>query len=151
MPLIKHKPSLYPNAEVLVSGTFNIMHAGHVQLLEFAAHYGRVTVGINGDEYMRVKYGDKAIPLLNRAYVLRSCRYVEEVVFFNEPDPSELILKLRPKYFVRGPDYTGVDLPELDALRSVGTTLIFHNGKKIHSSSAIVPSLEPELFEVLDL
>lgn len=123
------------------------MHAGHVELFEFASHYGKVTVGINGDEYMKIKYGDKAIPLLNRAYVLQSCRYVDEVVFFNEPDPSQLILKLRPKYFVRGPDYAGVDLPELDALRAVGTTLIIHNAKKIHSSSAIVPSLDQSVFE----
>ena len=146
MPLIKYNPSLFPSAEVLVTGTFNVMHAGHVELFEFASQYGKVTVGINGDEYMRVKYGDYAIPLMNRAYVLNSCRYVNDVVFFNEQDPSQLILKLRPRYFVRGPDYTGVDLPELDALRAVGTTLIIHPGSKIQNSSAIVPSLEKDVF-----
>jgi cytidyltransferase-like protein len=151
MPLIKYRPSLFPGAEVLVSGTFNVMHAGHVQLLEFASHYGKVTVGINGDEYMKLKYGDNAIPLLNRAYVLESCKYVHNVVFFNEPDPSQLILKLRPKYFVRGPDYAGVDLPELDALKAVGTTLIIHNTEKIHSSTKIVPFLERRAFEPLAL
>lgn len=123
------------------------MHAGHVELFEFASHYGKVTVGINGDEYMKIKYGDKAIPLLNRAYVLKSCRYVEDVVFFNEPNPSQLIMKLRPKYFVRGPDYAGVDLPELDALKAVGTTLIIHQTKKIHNSSQISPWLEKDAFE----
>lgn len=147
MPLIKHNPSLFPGADVLVTGTFNVMHAGHVELFEFASHYGKVTVGINGDDYMRVKYGDHAIPMMNRAYVLNSCRYVNDVVFFNEQDPSQLILKLRPKYFVRGPDYDGVDLPELDALRSVGTTLIIHQTKKILNSSRIVPSLERDVFE----
>jgi cytidyltransferase-like protein len=149
MPLIKYNPSLFPGAEVLVTGTFNVMHAGHVELFEFASQYGKVTVGINGDDYMKVKYGDKAIPLMNRAYVLRSCRYVEDVVFFNEQDPSQLILKLRPKYFVRGPDYSGVELAEKDALKAVGTTLVIHQAKKIHNSSQISPSLEKDAFELV--
>mgnify|MGYP001565126820 CR=1 FL=1 len=140
-----------PEIDVLVSGCFNVLHAGHCELLEFAAQYGRVTVGINGDEYLQKKYGKNAIPLLNRAYVLRSCRYVDEVVFFNESNPSDLILRLRPKYFVRGPDYEGKALAEADALEATGTSLIIHNARKIHDSSQIVPALEPFVFEPLAL
>ena len=59
--------------DVLVTGTFNVMHAGHVELLEFASRFGRVTVGLNADSYLYSKYGeDKTVPLLNRAYVLSS-------------------------------------------------------------------------------
>ena len=127
------------------------MHAGHVQLFEFASRYGKVTVGINGDDYLQRKYGELAVPLMNRAYVLNSCRYVDNVVFFNEDNPSQLILKLRPIYFVRGPDYAGIDLPEQDALESVGATLIIHNAEKIGSSTKINPSLSRRAFEPLAL
>ncbi len=143
MAYIVTRQSLYPQAEVLCTGTFNVMHAGHVELLEFASKHGKVTVGINGDEYLQKKYGTYAIPLLQRAYVLRSCRYVDKVVFFNEDDPSALIRKLRPRYFVRGPDYLGKILPEQDALEAVGTILLLHNVQKINSSSMIALGAKP--------
>ena len=133
--------------EVLVTGTFNVVHAGHCELLEFASRFGRVTVGINADPYMKDKYGDKAIPLNNRAYVLKCNRFVEDVVFFKEEDPSELIRKTKPKYFVRGPDYAGVLLPEQEALDSVGTKVIIHRVDKIHSSSEIVSGAPEFWFE----
>lgn len=124
--------------EVLVTGTFNLMHAGHVQLLEFASQYGKVTVGVNSDAYLKKKYGDKAIPLQQRAYVLRSCRFVDKVVAFREEDPSALILRAKPKIFVRGPDYAGVELPEQAALDAVGAKLIVHHTTKIASSSQLL-------------
>ena len=38
--------------------------------------------------------------------------------------------KLKPSYFVRGPDYKDVDLPEAEALRQVGCKLVIHPGDK---------------------
>lgn len=127
---------------VLVTGTFNILHAGHIELLEFANNFGSVTVGINGQQYQVEKYGEYAVPLVNRAKVLRACRYVDQVVFFNEPDPSKLIRRLKPDFFVRGPDYINVSLPEQEALNDVGAELIVQNAEKIANSSdlsAVIP------------
>lgn len=125
--------------DVLVTGTFNILHAGHIQLLEYASTYGRVTVGVNADSYLHKKYGiEKTVPLLSRVYVLRACRFVSEVVVFTDDDPSLLISKLRPSYFVRGPDYLGRELPEQPALNAHGVKLIIHCADKIHNSSSLV-------------
>jgi rfaE bifunctional protein nucleotidyltransferase chain/domain len=135
------------STEVLVTGTFNVLHAGHCELLEFASRLGRVTVGINADPYLVKKYGDKAIPLNNRAYVLKCNRFVDEVVFFKEDNPAKLIKKLKPKYFVRGPDYAGVELPEQDALDSVGAKVVIHRVDKIHSSTEIVSGAPSSWFE----
>jgi cytidyltransferase-like protein len=133
--------------EVLVTGTFNVMHAGHVELLEFASRFGSVTVGVNADSYLHGKYGeDKTVPLMNRAYVLSSCKFVDEVVVFTDNDPSALILQLKPRYFVRGPDYTGVELPEQDALDQVGAQLIIHQTDKIHDASSLVESVPQSAF-----
>lgn len=125
-----------------MSGTFNLLHAGHVRLLEFASRYGRVVVGLNTDPYLWEKYGDRAVPLTQRAYVVGACRYVGEVVSFDGPDPSDLIRQLRPQYYVRGPDYTGVLLPEQAALDQVGCRVVIHEVPKEQSSSLLLWGLE---------
>lgn len=134
--------------EVLVTGTFNVLHAGHVQLLEYASTFGKVTVGINADSYLHGKYGsDKTVPMLNRAYLLRSIKFVDEVVVFTADDPSELIRQLKPQFFVRGPDYGGVELVEQVALDEVGAQLIIHCGDKIHNASSLVEHLPQQGFQ----
>ena len=127
--------------EVLVTGTFNIVHAGHCELLEFASRFGLVTVGVNSDWYLKEKYGDKAVPLLNRAYVLRSNRFVDKVVVFKERDPSSLILKLEPIWYIKGPDYRDVVLPEQDVVDKVEATLVIQSAEKIADSSGLLSHL----------
>lgn len=135
---------------VLVTGCFNIMHAGHVELLEFASRFGAVTVGLNADSYLHGKYGnDKTVPLVNRAYVLNSCKFVDEVVVFTEENPSALILQLQPRFFIRGPDYSGIKLIEQDALDQVGAELIIHQTEKIHDASSLVEAVPESAFTSL--
>lgn len=122
---------------VLVSGTFNIIHPGHIELLQYASRYGELVVGINGDRYQRLKYGDKAMPADKRKMMLESIRFVDRVVIFDEDEPSELIRQVRPDYFVRGPDYSGVRLPEQDALDEAGAVLVIQPVEKIGSSSRL--------------
>lgn len=123
---------------MLVTGTFNICHAGHIELFEFASKFGPVTVGLNTDPYLISKYGDKYVSLKQRAYVVSSCRFVEKVVFFSEETPTELILRLRPEYYVKGPDYKDKELVEQSSILQVGTKLIIHPGEKINSSSKLL-------------
>lgn len=149
MLLIRNRPSYAPGAEVLCSGHYNVTHSGHLMLFEFAAQYGSLTVALNGDEANKRKYGDLAVPLINRAHVVGALRCVDNVVFFNENDPRELILKLRPKYFVRGPDYSGVPLIEQSALDEVGCKLIIHQTSKIFNSSKLMPAVDLEAFKPL--
>jgi len=133
--------------EVLVTGTFNVMHAGHVELFEYASQYGSVTVGINADSYLHDKYGeDKTVPMLNRAYVVSSCCFVDEVVIFTKSDPSALIRQLKPQFFVRGPDYSGVALVEQDALDEVGAKVIIQCADKIHNASSLIENVAESAF-----
>lgn len=136
-------------AEVLVSGCFNVLHAGHVELLEYASKFGKVTVALNADKYVREKYGDKAVPLVNRAYCLKHNSFVDEVVMFMEANPSRLIYKLRPEFYIRGPDYLGVELPEAEAAHDVGARVLIHHAQKIFNSSSLIHSLEEKNFTEL--
>lgn len=126
----------------MITGTFLCAHAGHIELFEFGSKYGKVTVGLNGDDYLKQKYGEDIIPLTQRAYVVGSCKFVNNVVFFNEENPIELIRKLRPRYFIRGPDYLNQKLIEQDILDEVGSKLIIHQTEKINSSSIILQRLK---------
>ena len=137
--------------EVLVSGCFAVVHAGHMQLLEFASRFGKVTVGINADNYLDTKYGDLAIPLVNRAYVLRNIRFVDKVVVFSESNPSQLIRKLKPRYYVKGPDYRGVELPEASACHEADTQVVIQPAEKIQNSSELLCKLSASAFSQIDL
>lgn len=130
------------STEVLVTGTFNIVHAGHVRLLEFASRYGKVTVGTNTDPYLKKKYGEHVVPLVDRNFVLESNKFVDRVVAFSEDDPSALIRKLKPKYIIKGPDYIGKLLPEQAAIDAVGAHLVLQPIKKEYNSSELVASLK---------
>ena len=124
--------------EVLVTGTFNIVHAGHVRLLEFANRYGLVTVGINADSYVKKKYEERAVPLIDRSFVLRNNSFVHKVVVFREDDPSNLIRKLKPDFYIRGPDYRDVEISEQSALDEVQAKLIIQPCEKEYSSSFLL-------------
>lgn len=132
--------------EVLVTGTFNVLHAGHIRLLEFASKHGLVTVGINNDSYLKGKYGDKAVSLEDRIYVLTSNKYVSNVVVFDEDEPSNLILELKPTFYVKGPDYKDVVLPEAEAVERAGCKLIIHPALKEYNSSNLIHSLPINVF-----
>lgn len=124
--------------EVLTTGFFNRLHPGHIELLEFASKLGKVTVGLNADPFLIEKYKDFALPLIDRIYIISSIRFVDRVVVFWEKTPAELILKLKPKYFIKGPDYQGKLLPEQYAIDEVGAKLLIHTAEKKYSSTALL-------------
>lgn len=124
---------------ILTTGTFNLCHAGHVRLFEFCSKLGKVHVGINADPYLWKKYGkDKTIPLIDRVYVLKSCKYVDEVIVFTEDEPSKLISKIKPDLYVKGPDYAGKKIPEEKILKKLDIGLVIQPTNKEYNSSELI-------------
>jgi len=127
------------NKIVLVTGTFNICHSGHIRLLEYASGFGDVVVGLNSDPYLWNKYGrNKTVPLSQRVYVLSSIKHVSKVVVFTEEHPGKLIESLRPDFYVKGPDYKNVDIPEYFSVEKVNCKLIVQNIEKENSTSNLI-------------
>lgn len=93
---------------VFTNGCFDLVHAGHVTLLEKAREFGDVLiVGVNSDDSVRRLKGDGR-PLNsaeNRGRTLSALTAVDHVVFFDEDTPEELIARLRPDVLVKGSDY----------------------------------------------
>jgi len=94
---------------VFTNGCFDILHIGHIGLLEQARRLGdRLIVGLNSDSSVRRLKGN-ARPIVSeheRARVLAALSSVDAVVSFAEDTPLRLIEALRPDVLVKGGDYT---------------------------------------------
>lgn len=97
---------------VFTNGCFDILHRGHVELLQYCRTLGRVIVGLNSDASVRRLKGPDR-PINNqedRRAVLLSLRYVDDVIIFEEDTPHELIQRLSPDVIVKGGDYRPEDV-----------------------------------------
>lgn len=108
---------------VATGGCFDLLHAGHVSMLESAARLGDcLVVCLNSDASVRRLKGPDR-PLVgqdDRAAVLRSLRCVDDVLLFDEATPTEAIRRLRPDVWVKGADYEADELPEAEVVRELG-------------------------------
>lgn len=124
---------------ILTTGTFNVCHAGHIRLFEFCSKLGRVVVGVNSDLYLWEKYGKElTVPLIDRLFVLSSCKFIDEIIVFPEKEPSNLIKKIKPDIYVKGPDYAGKKIPEQEVLDSLGINLVIQPTNKEYNSSDLI-------------
>jgi D-beta-D-heptose 7-phosphate kinase/D-beta-D-heptose 1-phosphate adenosyltransferase len=94
---------------VFTNGCFDILHVGHVTLLETCRSLGgKVVVAINSDASVRGLKGSSrpVVGERERARMLAALAATDAVVVFDAPTPLELIVMLRPDVLVKGGDYT---------------------------------------------
>jgi len=94
---------------VFTNGCFDILHVGHITLLEQCREFGdKVIIGLNSDASVRGLKGPTR-PLVSeseRARVLAALGATDAVIIFDQPNPLELIQAVRPDVLVKGGDYT---------------------------------------------
>jgi D-beta-D-heptose 7-phosphate kinase / D-beta-D-heptose 1-phosphate adenosyltransferase len=94
---------------VFTNGCFDLLHIGHIRLLEEARRKGdRLIVGLNSDDSVR-RLKDASRPIVGedeRAQMLAALSAVDAVVVFEEDTPLRLIEAIRPDVLVKGGDYT---------------------------------------------
>ena len=96
---------------IFVNGTFDVLHPGHVQLLNYAKSFGDIlTVGIDSDRRVAEKKGPSR-PIYNikdRSFMLQNLKSVDHVVVFDSDEELEHCLKtIRPDIMVVGSDWKG--------------------------------------------
>jgi D-beta-D-heptose 7-phosphate kinase/D-beta-D-heptose 1-phosphate adenosyltransferase len=95
---------------VFTNGCFDLLHPGHLNLLQFARSQGDVlVVGINSDASVRsIKGPGRPVMRQNdRARMLAALEGVDYVTIFNERTPDRLIRTVRPNVLVKGADWKG--------------------------------------------
>ena len=94
---------------VVTNGVFDLLHLGHIHVLEQARKEGdRLVVAINSDGSTRRLKGEgrPIVSEVERAQILAALAAVDAVVVFDEETPLEVIRAIRPDVLVKGGDYT---------------------------------------------
>ena len=111
---------------VFTNGCFDLLHPGHVTLLERAKRLGAVlVVAINSDRSVRRLKGPQRpiLPQRVRAALVAALASVDYVTIFDEPTPYRLIAAIAPDVLVKGSDW--------QAGRIVGERLVTKRGGRV--------------------
>ncbi|MCG9895217.1 MAG: D-glycero-beta-D-manno-heptose 1-phosphate adenylyltransferase [Fimbriimonadaceae bacterium] len=131
---------------VFTNGVFDILHAGHVTLLEAAREQGdMLIVGLNSDDSVRRlgKGPERPInPLADRMRVVGALRCVDGVLSFEEDTPVELIRRLKPDVHVKGGDYRPEDLPETAVVEASGGRVVIIPLLEGRSTTSVVRRMQ---------
>ena len=102
---------------VFTNGCFDIIHPGHIFILEQAKLKGDIlVVGLNSDQSIKGFKSDLR-PICtqdDRAYVLAGLASVDYIYIFNEATPENIIMKISPDVLVKGKDYKIDDIAGAD-------------------------------------
>ena len=124
------------------NGVFDILHAGHVKVLEKARAQGDLlVVGVNTDESVRALEKAAGRPInawRDRAEVVAALACVDAVVGFPESTPERLMARLKPDVHVKGGDYKPSDLPEAKHAGRVAIVSL----KKGYSTTSLIKRLQ---------
>lgn len=130
---------------VFTNGCFDIIHPGHIYILEQAKAKGDILiVGLNSDSSIK-NFKSPSRPICSekdRAYVLGSLSCVDYVIIFDDDTPERLIQDITPDILVKGKDYENKFI--------AGSDYLLKNNKKIElvdiitgkSTSAIIDRIK---------
>jgi D-beta-D-heptose 7-phosphate kinase/D-beta-D-heptose 1-phosphate adenosyltransferase len=108
---------------VFTNGCFDILHVGHITLLEQCRDFGdKVIIGLNSDASVQKLKGPSrpVVGETERARVLAALGSTDAVVVFDETTPLDLILRLRPDVLVKGGDYIASTIVGAEEVMSWG-------------------------------
>ena len=133
------------NNVVLATGCFDIIHRGHISLLEQASMRGWLMVGVNSDRAVKLLKG-KGRPVHNqddRCYVLASLACVHRAFVIDDVRVAEAIRLVQPNYWFKGGDYTmdSLDQSEVAAAKAAGTEIVIIPTLKGYSTTATLKKL----------
>ncbi len=113
---------------VFTNGVFELLHPGHVALLEAARALGdALIVGVNDDRSasrLGKGAGRPCVSAADRARVLAGLAAVDCVVLFGEDTPAGLIAALVPDVLVKGDDYDAATLPGRGCVLAAGGRVV---------------------------
>lgn len=137
--MISHKKPII----VAVSGYFNPLHVGHLEMIEGAKKLGDyLIVIVNNDKQVKMKGSVPFMAERDRMKILEALKAVDKVMLSTDTQDTsqcKTLAKIKPDIFANGGDRaTTKDIPESDICRKLGIKMVFGVGKKIRSSSILI-------------
>lgn len=132
---------------VFTNGCFDLLHPGHISLLDFARSQGdRLIVALNTDASVRRLKGPSR-PIQDqesRAAVMQALRDVDLVVLFDEDTPLDTIRAIRPDVLVKGADYAVADVVGAQDVLDKGGQVLLAPLVDGHSTSVAIARATPK-------
>lgn len=131
-----------------VNGCFDILHEGHLMLLNEAASLGgSLIVGINSDTSVRKLKGKNRpyITEMNRARTLAQFPFVDLVVIFDSEDPMDILTKIQPNAVVKGSTYEKIEYPEKEFLKKIKCKVTYTSHIDGISTTEIIKSIQDKI------
>ena len=135
---------------IILSGGFDPVHKGHIRMFREAANLGaNVIIGLNSDEWLSRKKGKPFMSWSERAEILESCKFVNQVwSMVDDDDTASDIIKQVARtykdkdvniYFANGGDRGKGNVPEMDICKDLNVVMLWGiGGCKIQSSSWLI-------------
>lgn len=130
-------------SRALAFGSFDVLHFGHLEFINYAARLGEVIIGLGTDDYQRIYKHEPVLTYEERKQQLEELPQVSLVVPRPRVDARHIFEAVRPDYFVAGADW--IDAPHLemsgvdvDFLGDLGITLVYTPRAHGMSTSEIV-------------
>ncbi len=131
-------------AVVFTNGVFDLLHPGHVDVVDAARREGDVlVVGVNSDASVRRLKGPER-PVrseADRAFVLAALESVDVVVVFDEDTPFSLVQALQPDVIVKGGDYAPASIVGADIVAARGGRVVVVPIRVGQSTTSIIERL----------
>lgn len=127
---------------VAVSGYFNPLHVGHLEMIEKAKKLGdKLVVIINNDRQVALKGSVPFMSEKDRITIIKALRAVDQVMLSVDTDKTVIksLAKLKPAIFANGGDRHSInDVPEYDVCQKYKIKMVDGLGKKIRASSILI-------------
>ncbi|MHB8754610.1 MAG: adenylyltransferase/cytidyltransferase family protein [Candidatus Acidiferrales bacterium] len=133
---------------VFTNGCYDLLHPGHVRLLEAARGLGDVlgdvlVLALNSDRSVRENKGANRpiTPEDERAEIAAALAAVDFVVLFDEPTPREIIASVLPDMLVKGSDWGADEIVGREEVEAAGGRVVSVPLEPGYSTSAIIESV----------
>jgi cytidyltransferase-like protein len=131
---------------VAVSGYFNPLHVGHLEMIEKARSLGDfLVVIVNNDYQVKLKGSFPFMSVKDRIRIVGALKSVDKVFLSIDKDKTviESLKKIKPDIFANGGDRKNInDVPEAEICQQLGIEMVDGLGKKNRASSKLIANYQ---------
>jgi len=115
---------------ICLSGGFDVVHCGHIKMIQGAVHFGRVVIILNSDNWLMKQKGFCLMPWHERKEILLALKGVDEVVSVDDSDGTvcEALERIKPTVFGNGGLRVKGNTPERELCQRLGIAMVYGIG-----------------------